>query len=76
MYTAIKSQPSCARAWLAASQIVAAAGGEAYNVVIDIADPLACDELDLAIIGTVDRFVRGHGRYSVTTVANTIFPEA
>ena len=32
--------------------------------------------MDLAIIGTVDRFVRGHGRFSVTTVANTIFPEA
>jgi len=76
MYAAIEPQPSCARAWLAASQTVAAAGGEAYNVVIDVADPLACDELDTVIIGEVDRFVRNHGRYSVTTVANTIFPEA
>jgi hypothetical protein len=76
MYAAVETQPSCARAWLAASRIVVAAGGEAYNVVIDVADPLVCNELDVAIIGTVDQFVRGHGRYSVTTVANTIFPEA
>ncbi len=60
----------------AASRTVVAAGGEAYNVVIDIDDPLACDALDAAIIGKVDQFVRGHGRYSVATVANTIFPEA
>ncbi len=76
MYEPIKLQPSCAQAWVAASRTVAAVGGGAYNVVIDVADPLACDALDAAIIGKVDQFVRGHGRYSVTTVANTIFPEA
>jgi len=76
MYVPTKPQPSCARAWLAASRAVAEAGGEAYNVVIDVADPLACDALDAAIIGTVDRFVRDRGRYPVATVANTIFPAA
>ena len=75
-YVPIKTQRSCARAWLAASEAVTAAGGEASNVVIDIADPLAEDRLDTAIIGTVDRFLRDHGRFPVATVANTIFPSA
>lgn len=74
MYVPTKSQASCAQAWLTASQTVADAGGEAYNVIIDVADPLACDPLDAAIIGAVDRFVRDRNRYSVATVANTIFP--
>lgn len=75
-YVPIATQPSCARAWLAASEAVAAAGGKANNVVIDIADPLAEDGLDAAVIGTVDRFLREHGRLPVATVANTIFPSA
>lgn len=75
-YLPIATQPSCARAWLAASGAVAAAGGKANNVVIDIADPLAEDGLDAAIIGTVDRFLREHGRFPVATVANTVFPSA
>lgn len=73
-YVPIATQPSCAQAWLAATKAVAAAGGKAHNVVIDIADPLAEDGLDAAIIRTVDRFLREHGRFPVTTVANTIFP--
>lgn len=75
-YVPIATQPSCARAWLAASEAVAAAGGKANNVVIDITDPLAEDGLDTAIIGAVDRFLRDHGRFPVATVANTIFPSA
>ena len=41
MYTPIPPQPTNAQAWLAAASAVQDAGGEAYNVVIDIADPLA-----------------------------------
>lgn len=76
MYVPIPTQASCARAWLEASRAVARVGGEAYNVVIDVADPLACDALDTAIIREVDRFARDHGRFPVATVANTIFPAA
>ena len=41
MHTAIPPQPTNAQAWLVAAAAVQDAGGEAYNVVIDIADTLA-----------------------------------
>jgi thymidylate synthase len=76
MYLPIPSQPSSARAWVVASAAVHAAGGEAYNVVIDIENPLAEDTADTAIIQEVDQYLRDHDAYSISTVANTIFPEA
>lgn len=55
---------------------VKAAGGEAYNVVIDIADPIAEQAGDIAIIKKVDGFLRNHNANSLSSVANTIFPQA
>lgn len=74
MYIPIDPQPSSARAWVAAASAVKAAGGEGYNVIIDIADPVVEDATDTAIIQEVDRYLRAHNTYSVATVANTIFP--
>jgi diadenosine tetraphosphatase ApaH/serine/threonine PP2A family protein phosphatase len=76
VYLPIKPQRSNARAWLAAAEAVKAAGGEAHNVIIDIADPLAADETDLGIMATVDRFLRDHHRNTLLGVANTIFPQS
>jgi len=76
MYVPIDPQVSSARAWVAAATAVKAAGGEAYNVIIDIADAVAEDAIDTAIIQQVDRYLRTHNTYSVATVANTIFPES
>jgi hypothetical protein len=76
MYVPIDPQPSSARAWVAAASAVKALGGEAYNVIIDIADPVIEDATDTAIIQEVDRYLRAHNTYSVATVANTIFPES
>jgi len=76
MYLPIQTKPSNARAWVAASAAVQAAGGEAYNVIIDIENPLAEDAIDTAIIQMVDQHLRDHDVYSIPTVANTIFPEA
>lgn len=76
MYLPIEPQPSNARAWVAAATAVQAMGGEAYNVIIDITNPLAEDVTDTAIIQIVDRYLRNHNTYSVATVANTIFPES
>jgi thymidylate synthase len=76
MYVPIDPQPSSARAWVAAALAVKAEGGEAYNVVIDIADPVVEDTTDTTIIQEVDAYLRAHNTYSVTTVANTIFPES
>jgi thymidylate synthase len=76
MYLPINSLSTNAQAWLAAASAVQAVGGEAYNVVIDIADPLAETETDVAIIREVDRFLRDHHANSLSSVANTIFPQA
>jgi thymidylate synthase len=76
MYLPIDPQPTNAQAWLAAASAVQARGGEAHNVVIDIADPLAETETDVAIIREVDEFLRGHRANSLSGVANTIFPQA
>jgi thymidylate synthase len=76
MYLPIDPKPSNAQAWLAAASAVQAGGGEAHNVVIDIADPLAETQRDKAIIRRVDQFLRDHGANSLSGVANTIFPQA
>jgi hypothetical protein len=49
-------------------------GHEAYNVVIDIENPLERTEGDEQVIELVDSFLRSHGEYPVATVINTIFP--
>jgi thymidylate synthase len=76
MYTAITPQPSNAQAWLAAVGAVQDAGGEAYNVVIDIADPIAVAGPDEAILTEVDQFLRMHHANTLASVANTIFPQS
>jgi len=76
MYLPIDPQPTNARGWLAAVSAVQALDGEALNVVIDIADPLAETEIDVAIIRQVDGFLRDHDANSLSAVANTIFPQA
>jgi thymidylate synthase len=76
MYMPIPTQPSNAKAWVAAAAAVQAAGGEAYNVIIDIADPIAEDTVDEEIIKAVDDFLRAHNGFSVASVANTIFPQS
>lgn len=78
MYLPIKTQPSCASAWLAAVTTVNAANGahDAQNVIVDVADPLATSDADREVIALVDQYLRDHDRYPVETVANTIFPQA
>jgi thymidylate synthase len=75
MYTPILPQPTNARAWLAAVSAVKDAGGESYNVVIDIADPVDVSGPDEEILATVDQFLRDHHANTLSGVANTIFPQ-
>ena len=73
----IAPQRSCALAWLAAAQTVRGqAGSAANNVIIRIANPLVQTNVDAAIVAEVDRFLRGHGKVPVNTVANAIFPQS
>jgi thymidylate synthase len=76
MYLPIDPQATNAQGWLAAASALQARGGEAHNVVIDIANPLAESDKDVAIIRAVDAFLRGHHANSLSGVANTIFPQA
>ncbi len=75
MYLPIEPQQTNVQAWLAAATAVQARGGEAHNVVIDIADPLAETAVDAEIIREVDSFLRTHHCNSLSGVANTIFPQ-
>lgn len=76
MYVPIQPQPTSAKGWLAAATKVQEHGGEAHDVVIDIADPPAESDTDAAIIKEVDQFLREHRRNSLSGVANTIFPQS
>ncbi|MDE2166249.1 MAG: hypothetical protein KGJ66_07915 [Alphaproteobacteria bacterium] len=76
MYLPIPTQQTCAAAWLEALAAVnAAAGHEAHNVIIDIADPLTQTDADARVIGIADGFLRAHGALPLQSVANTIFPQ-
>lgn len=76
MYLPIPTQPDCATAWREVVRVVLAAGNEAHNVIIDIADPLAGSSPTDPVVALVDAFLQNKGRKPVETVANTIFPEA
>lgn len=74
MYLPIPSQPDCASGWREAVRAVdARPGHSAYNVVIDIADPIANATLADTRVAVVDKFLSDCDK-SVETVANTIFP--
>ena len=76
MYLPIPTQPSNVQGWLAAASAVQANGGEAYNVIIDIADPILETDADVRVIRAVDSFLRAHRVNTLNGVANTIFPQA
>ncbi len=46
------------------------------GVNVHIQKPNLMSDSEIAVIRHVDRFLRGHGHYPVSTVANTIFPES
>jgi hypothetical protein len=74
MYLPVPPQPDCASAWREAVRAVdAQPRHEAYNVIIDVADPTANANRQDARVAVVDEFLSGCGK-SVETVANTIFP--
>ena len=77
MYRPIATQQSCARAWVAAAGALVQSNSDAYNVVIDVVNPIVHDETDNEIIFLVDSFLRSYeNAYPISTVANTIFPQS
>jgi len=56
------SRPSCASAWLAASQAVyALPGHHGHHVVIDVDNPVASSGQEAALVEAVDAFLAEHG---------------
>lgn len=61
--------------WLAALEHVAKQpDAEDFDVFLHIAQPTVLSEADAGVYKAVDRFLTGHGAFSVHTVAETIFP--
>jgi len=74
MYLPVPPQPDCASAWREAFRAVDAKSGHAaYNVIVDVVDPVANTTRQDARIAIVDDFLSGCDK-SLETVANTIFP--
>ena len=45
-----------------------------YNLVLEIADPMALPTSDKKVVDVLDRFLIDHGGLPINTVVNTIFP--
>jgi thymidylate synthase len=75
MFIAIPTEPTCAKAWVAAASRISGAI-DAYNVIIDVDNPTKFDDRDNAVVALVDTFLRERDLNSISTVTNTIFPEA
>ena len=66
---------TCVEAWLKAVNLLATMPDRcAYNVILDIENPVAMTNLDHRIVKAVDRFLTKHEADPVATVAATIFP--
>jgi hypothetical protein len=76
MYLAVPTQFDCVSAWREAVRLVDKRSGHtAYNVIVDVEDPVANATRQDLRVAAVDEFLGQHGK-SVETIANTIFPAA
>lgn len=68
---------TCVDAWLQACDYLLAQSVDdwrAYNIILQIADPLALPRQDHAVVAVLDRFLTERGGLPINTVVNTIFP--
>lgn len=61
--------------WVAAVEELLANGGDLFNLIVAIANPIA-DAADASVIAALDELLALEGHQRVETVANTIFPAA
>ena len=75
MYLPVPPQPDCISAWRKAVELVdAQPGHHDFNVVLDVADPIARAMVSDPVVAVVDAFYEAHDVKRIETVANTIFP--
>lgn len=68
---------TCVDAWLQACDYLLTQDDDdwrAYNIVLEIADPIAFPNPDRAAFAVLDRFLIERGGLPINTVVNTIFP--
>jgi hypothetical protein len=68
---------TCVDAWLQASSYLLtqeADNWRAYNIILEIHDPLALPPAEREVVAVLDAFLTGHGGLPINTVVNTIFP--
>jgi hypothetical protein len=68
---------TCVDAWLQACDYLLSCDQDdwrAYNVVLEIANPIALPAGDRAVVTLVDRFLTERGGLPINSVVNTIFP--
>jgi len=68
---------TCVGAWLAGCDYLLQHREDdwrAYNVILEIAEPLALPANERAVVAVLDRFLVDHGGLPFNTVVNTIFP--
>jgi hypothetical protein len=65
---------TCTRAWLEAAMHLHRSEGRDYNVILEIANPMAMRDDERMIFSQVNTFLVKHGKQSLNTVINTIFP--
>lgn len=70
---ALVTGQTIAQAWVAALGYLCAHGWEAFDLVVEIADPVPSG-VNPMVVRRVDRLLVGRGYHRVETVANTIFP--
>lgn len=75
MYLPVPTQPDCVSAWREAVRAVDNQPGRAaYNVIVDVADPLAKATVAHPGVAVVNTFLSERAKKPIETVANTIFP--
>lgn len=68
---------TCVDAWLQACDHLLAQEHDnwrAYNIVLEIADPLALPPGDRSVVAVLDKFLIDRGGLPINSVVNTIFP--
>ena len=74
MYLAVPPQPDCVSAWRQALRLVdAQPGHEAYNVIIDVANPVGRSTMADPVVAAASAFLESHGEKPIETIAMASF---
>jgi hypothetical protein len=70
----IKAQTAPSVWFAAVEYLKGCANQEDFDVILHVVDPTVLTKRDVGVYREVDKFLTGHGGFSIHTVAETIFP--